>query len=1179
MAAKGGSIFAQTLASLQSSLPQGTQPTQPWNAPRSSPEVEVLASSPMKPSPAPRPRPSVMAPPGTTFRRPGTTATQSKPQSMSRTRPSQDSLDPSAFDDPPIDHSDDENDDLDAGIRPSSFVRSHGLNLSQFAYSSNPDDMASAYGSSRRNKAPRQGGPARALPVEGEYEMELDDIIDTIEREKVERMQLISPHVSVSRLFNALRKKRGHVDDACAYLLEDEEDATTKTSDLIDLTSDDMPTPRPFKTIAPMTKREIHAKNTIADRYTKKPQIDRRIKKPEPEPIVISSPPPKPRRRLVKGRKVRDEEEKDEDEDEGVILPVDEEDSSDAEHAPPPHSASETGLLKFLNECSALALADLANEKEATASLILTHRPFKNLDQIREITAGDQTKAKGKRSARKTIGEKVLDVCEEMWDGYEAVDKLVDECKRLGEPVLETMRKWTHGKVKEGELEITKLDDPHDSGIGTPSSGFSETEDVVSPVKRTSKGLLKQPSIMSKDLVMKDYQVTGLNWLNLLWSKRLSCILADDMGLGKTCQVISFLSHLKETEVEGTHLIIVPGSTIENWLREFSRFSPTLNVQAYYGSQAEREELRSMFEEDLDNTDVLVTTYDLATKPADNKFLRKIVRPRVCVFDEGHMLKNATSNRHTELSRIRAEFRLLLTGTPLQNNLQELISLLGFIMPDVFATAAEDLESIFKYKATIKDSSGNAALLSTQRIGRARAMLTPFILRRKKAQVLSILPAKHRRVEYCDMTPTQSKLWRSLIMQAMADKTAPASRARKANGNPQTVHMTSLRFAALHPLLLRRKYTDRVLQKLQYLLLNDARSEFRGNPPDLVWKYLTQDLKGGDYALHKFCVEHEDFIPVSFQLQESDWMEASGKMPVLKDMLIKWIEAGSRALIFSQFTTMLDILEAVLSTLGISFVRLDGGTKMNDRQVIIDAFTQDTGIKVFMLSTKAGGAGINLAAADKVVILEGGFNPQDEIQAENRAHRVGQEREVEVVRLVTRGTVEEVILQVGEVKLRLDEKVHGDDGEEEKGEEEGKKRVEEIFFGGLEENKGEGGGVEDEVVEEGRELGEDSVVEEEVAKEEHDGTDGDAQMAMRLEEEEERPRTRGLRRGRAVKKESPEPIEEEVEEETNLTRGKRKRSAPELKPNKQQATRKAAQGADIGAMFRQSLRKKGVNVG
>ncbi|KAF4552557.1 ATP-dependent helicase fft2-like protein [Elsinoe fawcettii] len=1193
----GGGLFAQTMSSLQqSSVPFQTQPTQPLARqlhPRSSPEVEVLASSPMKPSPA-RPISSMMAPPGTAFRRPGTVATQTKAQMPSQSQRTQTSQDlAAAFDDPPIEpQSDDDEDDLHAGIRSTTFVRNGGsrnldsqessgggaFDVSRFAYNQAADDMSSAYGSSSRRSRPssKQAGPARAQPVQDD--MDINGIRDFALRDKIERMRTIMPTASVRMRYDALVKKKGNYDDACDYLIDllekgEGEGSGSKASDPIELESSDIENnKRPLQPLAPRTKHEVHTTQSIREKYTvkKKPEINREVKRPEPE-LITSSPPPVPKKRgkLVKGRKKEEPPEEEEDVDEGIKLP-EEISSDDSEAEPEPDYIENSSLLTYFNDCSAIELADLANEKVETAEFVLSHRPFKNLDQIREITQTSTTKT-GKKGTRKNLGEKLVEVSEEMWEGYAAVDKLVEECKKRGDPILETMKRWSHSESTKGELDMTKLDDPHDSGIGTPSS--MADDDIVSPVKKHGRGtLLKQPEIMSKDLTMKDYQVTGLNWLNLLWSKRLSCILADDMGLGKTCQVISFFAHLKETAVGGTHLVVVPGSTIENWLREFKRFCPDIEVQAYYGLQKEREELRYEIEENLDAIDVLVTTYDIAAKEEDNKFLRKRVQPKVCVFDEGHMLKNAESSRHKELSRFRPEFRLLLTGTPLQNNLQELISLLGFIMPDVFKDASENLRSIFKNKATVTDTN-NAALLSTQRINRARAMLTPFILRRKKSQVLSILPAKIRRVQYCDMVPAQAKLWRKLIRQAKGARDAQEqaakapAKARKAAAANQTVHMMSLRFASLHPLLLRKIYTDTRLKQLQDILINNPRSEFRDNRPDLVWKYLTQDLKGGDFALHKFCQERSDFIPSSFTLQNEEWMTLSGKIPVLRDLLNGWIEAGSRALIFSQFTTMLDILESVLSTLGIRFVRLDGSTKMDDRQALIDAFTADAGIKVFMLSTKAGGAGINLAAADKVVILEGGFNPQDEIQAENRAHRVGQEREVEVVRLVTRGTVEEVILKVGEVKLRLDEAVNGDaasvqHGAEEvkggfDGEDEGKKRVEDLFYAQIEEEEVDGSDTETE------EEVEPGVEEVEEVKEE--------------DQWEDRPRTRGKRGGRLGKSLNEDELFAEGDSEEEVkTRGKRKRGEDKGAANKK---KKVAKGGDIGTMFRQGMRKRGVNVG
>lgn len=229
--------------------------------------------------------------------------------------------------------------------------------------------------------------------------------------------------------------------------------------------------------------------------------------------------------------------------------------------------------------------------------------------------------------------------------------------------------------------------------------------------------------------------------------------------------------------------------------------------------------------------------------------------------------------------------------------------------------------------------------------------------------------------------------------------------------------------------------------------------EYGDNKPELIWRLLTEQTKGGDFGMHRFCLEY-DFL-TKYALSNNEWMN-SGKVNKLKELLEGYIKNGDRTLIFSQFTTMMDILESVLETLSIKFMRLDGSTAMATRQDIIDQFTTDTSIPVFMLSTKAGGAGINLACANKVIILDSGFNPQDDIQAENRAHRVGQTRDVEVVRLVTRGTIEEQIHALGESKLALDDRVAGaaeDAAAEKKLEADAALAVEDMFFKHLTEEK------------------------------------------------------------------------------------------------------------------------------
>lgn len=583
---------------------------------------------------------------------------------------------------------------------------------SQFTYNQPPrapvPDMASAYGAHPRHTArpiPKQTGPARARPVQ---DKSIDDIPDDGIRHKIANMMKILPNQTVASCEHALARRRGNMNDAMELLADSEEP--------IDLTVDELAAPG-LKTAAlpkPAAKRHVQAPTrSIQDKYSSTQTAPRPT---QVSNLVLSSPPssvpkPQPRRRLVQGRKGRSSPTvassppplplpQQQSTKRQIAVASDESDSglgTDVVETSD-HTELESRLLNFINTCSAKELADISNQTLEVANLIVSKRPFVDLDKVRHVSSHDAFTKTGKRSTKKAIGDKIVDVCLEMWTGYEAVDELVLTCESLGQSVAKEMQKWgfdVFGASKDGELQLTALDAAQDSGIGTPSSSVSDDDSASKTLGMSKNGFIRQPAIMSEDLQLKDYQVAGLNWLALLYRKGLSCILADDMGLGKTCQVIAFLSHLFETGEHGCHLIVVPGSTLENWLREFQRFSPALNVEPYYGLQNERAEQRVKIEDNIRNINVIITTYDLAAQAKDASFLRH-QKPTVCVYDEGHALRNSTSKRYKALMRIPAKFRLLLTGTPLQNNLQELVSLLNFLMPNVFAGREEDLASIFK---------------------------------------------------------------------------------------------------------------------------------------------------------------------------------------------------------------------------------------------------------------------------------------------------------------------------------------------------------------------------------------------------------------------------------------------------------------------------------------------------
>ena len=834
------------------------------------------------------------------------------------------------------------------------------------------DIMANAYsGASRQPKQPKQipqTAPARALPA---ADLDLDDIEDYQLRNKIRRIRDILPQHSIRACKYALEHKRFNFDDAMEFLAAREGDPTQ-----IDLTMSDDGGEDPLSARTnvglkkPSAKQQLKAPNQkIQEKWTAT-QIPQKITQSSSPIAALSSPvaAPKPRRRLVQGRKYTSsppplaKPPKQPSPVPSTRTATDESDSALGE-SEPDTTELDNKVLKFFNTCSVLDLADIATVTEEVATVMLSQKPFSSLDEIRQISGEappSTNKKTKKKSTKKPIGDKIVDKCLDMWTGYEAVDELVSRCEALAKPLKEDMKTWgmdVFGAAKSGELELVSFErdtSPRDSGIGTPTSLTVSDDDggdgQEMPKRIRKYGFFPQPSIMAKDIQLKDYQVVGINWLSLLFNKKLSCILADDMGLGKTCQVIAFIAHLLERGVKGPHLVVVPASTLENWLREFSVFCPKLHVMPYYASQSERPGIQAQILDSLDTLNVIVTTYTLAKTKDDNKFLRKL-NPVVCVYDEGHILKNSKSAGYDALMRIQADFRLLLTGTPLQNNLKELASLLGFILPSVFREHGEELEAIFSHKVKTTDDS-HAALLSNQRIGRAKSMMTPFVLRRKKYQVLKHLPAKIRRVEYCEMSEPQSYLYDK--EKAKAQRIIAARAAGEKVGNETSNVMMALRKASIHPLLFRRLYDDKTIRKMSKACLGE--NQYQGSNAEIVYEDMGVMT---DMELHRFC-EHNPMTMSPYLLQNDEWMN-SGKVNKLATLLRQYKENEDRVLVFSQFVMVMDILEAVMENLEMAYFRLDGSTKIEERQDMIDQFYKEEDITVFLLSTGAGGAGINLA--------------------------------------------------------------------------------------------------------------------------------------------------------------------------------------------------------------------------
>ncbi|KAI4201246.1 MAG: hypothetical protein LQ350_003423 [Teloschistes chrysophthalmus] len=926
------------------------------------------------------------------------------------------------------------------------------------------DAMADAYGNASRPPRVHQTPPAKAAIRK---DITLDDIQDYQIRTKVARINSILPTKPIAACKAALIRKKGNFDDAIDYLAALDDESTAIDLTLLD---EELSPTHLSKSDKPHVKQQLKAPaKSIQSKWAATPALSQQKEAPRsspPNPSVV-----KPRRRLVQGRKQLPSPRRTASRKASPITP---EKAVTAEPATPSDSAIESDssndyrldrkVFSFFQTCTSDQLADIAGITEALASSLLSHKPFKNLDAIRKISAEGKSNRKTKSTAKRPIGDKIVDTCVEMWRGYEAIDGLVQNCEAIGKPIVDQIKDWgvnVYGSASSGGLDLIDFEHKlgseqslRDSGIGTPTStvdSADEEANIKTTAKTVRNGIFGQPNLLNDDVVLKDYQIVGVNWLALLFEKELSCILADDMGLGKTCQVIAFLAHLFEKGKKGPHLIIVPGSTIENWLREFRDFCPKLSVMPYYAGQTERAFIRQQIEENMGDINVIITTYGVAKAKDDCKFLRRLPL-QVCVYDEGHILKNRKSAAYEQLTRFKSTFRLLLTGTPLQNNLSELVSLLAFIMPQMFKEHSEDLDIIFSQKAKTSNDS-HAALLSAQRIRRARSMMTPFILRRKKHQVLKHLPQKKTRVEYCNLSPSQVDIYNSEKARGLRILTDRAAGIKV--GNETANVMMALRKAAIHPLLFRRVYDDKALRRMARDCLKEE--AFSGSEYSLCLEDMSVMM---DFELHRFCHRYPSTMS-KYCLHNKEWMD-SGKVGKLAELLATFKQNGDRVLVFSQFVMVMDILEEVMQTLGMTFLRLDGQTKIDERQDMIDMFYADKSITVFMLSTKAGGAGINLACANKVVIFDSSFNPQDDVQAENRAHRVGQTREVEVIRLVTKGTIEEQIHALGQTKLALDDRVAGE-GEvnietttpedDKQAEKQGQRAVEEMMIKQMKEEK------------------------------------------------------------------------------------------------------------------------------
>lgn len=453
---------------------------------------------------------------------------------------------------------------------------------------------------------------------------------------------------------------------------------------------------------------------------------------------------------------------------------------------------------------------------------------------------------------------------------------------------------------------------------------------------------------------MRDYQVAGLNWLVSLHENGISGILADEMGLGKTLQTISFVGYLRFVcGISGPHLVAVPKSTLDNWKREFARWIPEIDVVVLQGTKDERQKIinERVAEEKFD---VLITSYEMILR--EKSSLKKLAWEYI-IIDEAHRIKNEESSLAQIIRMFNSRNRLLITGTPLQNNLHELWALLNFLLPDVFGDS-EAFDQWFNNQDSDQE----------QVVQQLHKVLRPFLLRRVKSDVeKSLLPKKELNL-YIGMSEMQVNWYRKILEK---DIDAVNGAAGKKESKTRLLNIVmQLRKCCNHPYL------------------------FDGAEP------------GPPYTTDEHLVYN------------------SAKMVMLDKLLVRMKKQGSRVLIFSQMSRVLDILEDYSVFRGYQYCRIDGSTAHEDRIAAIDDYNAENSEKfLFLLTTRAGGLGINLTSADIVVLFDSDWNPQADLQAMDRAHRIGQKKQVVVFRFITENAIEEKVLERAAQKLRLDQLV------------------------------------------------------------------------------------------------------------------------------------------------------------
>jgi len=468
--------------------------------------------------------------------------------------------------------------------------------------------------------------------------------------------------------------------------------------------------------------------------------------------------------------------------------------------------------------------------------------------------------------------------------------------------------------------------------------GKTKLKEIKDKLKNIDKLNFKVPKNLKGTL--REYQKVGYNWFKTLDYLGFGGILGDEMGLGKTIQAITFLLSQRGSKT----LIVVPTSLIYNWMNEFEKFAPSIKVVTVTGLKEERQEIIKTIEKN----DVVITTYNLLKMDLDNY---NTLEFDYCILDEAQYIKNSNSQNAMAVKEIKAKTRFALSGTPIENSLMELWSIFDFIMPGYLY---DEKRFSVRYHKRLREEPVVLEELNK--------LIKPFILRRKKKDVIKELPDKIERTLMVTLEEEQKKVYKTYANYAME--------------------------------LIQKKVKD---------------EEFKTSKIE-IFSYISR--------LRQLCLDPTIVM--------KDYEGGSAKMEALVELLLESIEAGHRILVFSQFTTVLKNIGKRIIDEGISFSYLDGSVPLEKRMGIVNSFNSGEN-PVFLISLKAGGTGLNLTSADTVIHFDPWWNPAVEEQATDRAHRIGQRKVVEVIKIIAKGTIEENIILLQEQKKRLVSELMGDE--------------------------------------------------------------------------------------------------------------------------------------------------------